>query len=86
MDRLQDLPHDIALQCFIRAWKAEVHLPELLRLRNSTEKAQSLVILSQEKVNPSEKRKCPDVPVYRFIMSFFLNFDVSIHNVIMLFF
>ncbi|MFS7890347.1 putative F-box-like domain superfamily protein [Helianthus anomalus] len=78
MDRFQNLPHDIALKCFIRdpfnqfhtirsvckAWKAEVHLPELLRLRNSTGKAQSLVVLSQAKMNPAGKRKCLDVPVY----------------------
>ncbi|KAJ0458859.1 putative F-box/kelch-repeat protein KMD1/2 [Helianthus annuus] len=82
MDRFQDLPHDIALQCFIRvpfnqfhtirsvckAWKAEVHLPELLRLRNSTGKAQSLVVLSQAKMNPAEKWKCSDVPVYRLVV------------------
>ncbi|MFS7890353.1 putative F-box domain, kelch-type beta propeller, F-box-like domain superfamily [Helianthus anomalus] len=79
MDQFHDLPHDIALQCFIRvpfnqfhtirsvckAWKAEVHLPELLQLRNSTGKAQSLVVLSQAKMNPAEKRKCSHVPVYR---------------------
>ncbi|KAJ0639404.1 putative F-box domain, kelch-type beta propeller, F-box-like domain superfamily [Helianthus annuus] len=82
MDRFQDLPHDIALQCFIRvpfnqfhtirsvckAWKAEVHLPELLRLRNSTGKAQSHVVLSQAKINPAGKRKCLDVPVYRLVV------------------
>ncbi|KAM0060284.1 putative F-box/kelch-repeat protein KMD1/2 [Helianthus debilis subsp. tardiflorus] len=49
-------------------WKAEVHLPELLRLRNSTGKAQSLVVLSQAKVNPAGKRKCLDVPVYRLVV------------------
>ncbi|KAJ0819478.1 putative F-box-like domain superfamily protein [Helianthus annuus] len=82
MDRFQDLPHDIALQRFIRvpfnqfhtirsvckAWKAEVHLPDLLRLRNSTGKAQSLVVLSQAKMNPAGNRKCLDVPVYRLVV------------------
>ncbi|KAI3761548.1 hypothetical protein L1987_51966 [Smallanthus sonchifolius] len=82
MDLFQDLPHDIALQCFVRvpfnqfhsirsvckAWKAQVDLPELLRLRNSTGKAQSLVVLSQAQVNPAGKRKCLDIPVYRLVV------------------
>ncbi|XP_076892757.1 F-box/kelch-repeat protein At1g15670-like [Bidens hawaiensis] len=82
MDRFQDLPHDIALQCFIRVpfnqfhsmrsvckeWKTRVDLPELLRLRKSTGKAQSLVVLSQAQVNPAGKKKCLDAPVYRLVV------------------
>ncbi|KAI3521633.1 hypothetical protein L1887_11104 [Cichorium endivia] len=82
MDLITDLPRDIALQCLIRvpfdqlhrfrsvckAWKAEIELPELLRLRKSTNKAQSLVVLSQAYVNPTGNWKYLHIPVYRLVV------------------
>ncbi|KAK1422459.1 hypothetical protein QVD17_25594 [Tagetes erecta] len=82
MDVFQNLPQDVALQCFIRVpfnhfhsirsvckdWKARVDIPELLRLRNSSGKAQSIVVLSQARVSSNEKTKCLDAPVYRLVV------------------
>lgn len=82
MDLLQYLPYDIALQCLIRvpfyqfhslrsvckAWKDEIELPELLALRKSTGKAQSLVVMSQAHVNTTGNPKGLDTHVYRLVV------------------
>ncbi|XP_071712259.1 F-box/kelch-repeat protein At1g15670-like [Rutidosis leptorrhynchoides] len=79
MGLFQNLPHDIALQCLIRvpykqfhsfksvckAWKNDIELSELLRLRKSTGKAQLLVVLNLARVNPNRNIKCSDTLVYR---------------------
>ncbi|GJV18554.1 F-box/kelch-repeat protein-like protein [Tanacetum coccineum] len=82
MDLLQYLPYDVALQCLIRvpfnqfrslrsvckSWKDEIELPELLALRKSAGKAQSLVVMSQARVDMSGNQKGLVTPVYRLVV------------------
>ncbi|KAH7866288.1 hypothetical protein Vadar_018281 [Vaccinium darrowii] len=70
MDLIQGLPEEIGLECLIRVpytqfssvssvcrrWNAEIRQPEFRRLRKESGLTQSLVVMVQSWVNPSEPR------------------------------
>ncbi|KAL7222245.1 hypothetical protein ACSBR1_024037 [Camellia fascicularis] len=71
MELLPGLPNHVALECLIRipfdqfpaaasvcrGWKAEIELPEFRHHRKTAGLAQSLIVLSQVRVNPTQNQR-----------------------------
>nr|GFB65596.1 hypothetical protein [Tanacetum cinerariifolium] len=57
-----------SLRSVCKAWKDEIELSELLALRKSTGKAQSLIVMSQARVDAAGNQKGLVTPVYRLVV------------------